>query len=158
MSKSYTSKSYFMRCKSLHSLPKFTSTITRFQVGNGLYVGVLLIIPVIMTIQNHRFEIFTLWDSWKHRPCDWHQTLIWVRRCDRLIGLLCEFSKQVNSFLSKGESLCKTERAKDTNPWSTICGRNIRNGNYQNARCQRAKDPYHDIKIHKKQGNIQSDK
>ena len=28
-SKSYMSKSYFLRCKSLHSLPKFTSTTTR---------------------------------------------------------------------------------------------------------------------------------
>ena len=34
-SKSYFFKSYFMRCKSLHSLPKFTSTTTRIQVGNG---------------------------------------------------------------------------------------------------------------------------
>ena len=59
-SKSYMSKSYFMRCKSLHSLPKFTSTTTRIQVGNGQYVGVLFIIPVIMTIQNHRSKIFTL--------------------------------------------------------------------------------------------------
>ena len=34
--------------------------MTRIQVGNGQYVGVLFVIPVIMTIQNHRFEIFTL--------------------------------------------------------------------------------------------------
>ena len=59
-SKSYMSKSYFLRCKSLHSWPKFTSTTIRIEVGNGQYVGVLLIIPVIMTIQKHRFEIFTL--------------------------------------------------------------------------------------------------
>ena len=59
-SKSYMSKSYFLRCKSLHSLPKFTSTTTRIQVGNGQYVGVLFVIPIIMTIQKHRFEIFTL--------------------------------------------------------------------------------------------------
>ena len=59
-SKSYMSKSYFLRCKSLHSLPKFTSTTTRIQVGNGQYVGVLFVIPVIMTTQKHRFEIFTL--------------------------------------------------------------------------------------------------
>ena len=59
-SKSYMSKSYFLRCKSLHSLPKFTSTTTRIQVGNEQYVGVLFVIPVIMTIQKHRFEIFTL--------------------------------------------------------------------------------------------------
>ena len=59
-SKSYMSKSYFMRCKYLHSLPKFTSITTRIQVGNGQYVRILFIILVIMTIQNHRFEIFTL--------------------------------------------------------------------------------------------------
>ena len=59
-SKSYMSKSYFLRCKSLHSLPKVTSTTTRIQVGNGQYVGVLFVIPVIMTIQKHRFGIFTL--------------------------------------------------------------------------------------------------
>ena len=59
-SKSYISKSYFMRCKILHSLSTFTSTIARIQVGNGQYVGVLFVIPVIMTIQNNRFEIFTL--------------------------------------------------------------------------------------------------
>ena len=59
-SKSYMSKSYFMRCKCLHSLPKFTPTTTRIEVGNGQYVSILFIIPVIMTIQNHRFDIFTL--------------------------------------------------------------------------------------------------
>ena len=59
-SKLYMSKSYFLRCKSLHSLPKFTSTTTRIQVGNRQYVGVLFVIAVIMTIQKHRFEIFTL--------------------------------------------------------------------------------------------------
>ena len=59
-SKLYMSKSYFLRCKSLHSLPKFTSTTTRIQVGNRQYVGVLFVIPVIMTIQKNRFDIFTL--------------------------------------------------------------------------------------------------
>ena len=59
-SKSYMTKSYFMKCKSLHSLPKFTSTMTRIQVENGQYIGVPFVISVIMTIQNHRFEIFTL--------------------------------------------------------------------------------------------------
>ena len=58
-SKLYVSKSYLLRCKSLHSLPKFTFTATRIKAGNGQYVGVLFVIPVIMTIQKHRFEIFT---------------------------------------------------------------------------------------------------
>ena len=41
-------------------MPKFTSTTRRIQVGNGQYVGVLFVIPVIITIQKHRFEIFML--------------------------------------------------------------------------------------------------
>ena len=58
--KSYMSKSYFLQCKLLHPMPKFISTTKRIQVGNGQYVGVLFVILVIITIQNHRFEIFTL--------------------------------------------------------------------------------------------------
>ena len=60
VSKSYMSKSYYMQCKSLHSMPKFTFTTRRIQVGNGQYVGVLFVIPVIIIIQKHTFEIFTL--------------------------------------------------------------------------------------------------
>ena len=54
------SKSYFLRCKNLHAMPKFTSTTRKMQTGNGQYAGVLFVIPVIITIQKHRFEIFTL--------------------------------------------------------------------------------------------------
>ena len=32
----------------------------RIQVGNGQYVSVLFIIPVIVEIAGHRFEIYTL--------------------------------------------------------------------------------------------------
>ena len=32
----------------------------RIQVGNGQYVSVLFIIPVIIEIAGHRFEIYTL--------------------------------------------------------------------------------------------------
>ena len=32
----------------------------RIQVGNGQYVSVLFVIPVIIVIHRHRFEIFTL--------------------------------------------------------------------------------------------------
>ena len=39
-------------------MSKFTSITRRIQVGNGQYVGVLFVIPVIVTIQKHRFEIF----------------------------------------------------------------------------------------------------
>ena len=55
-SKSFMSKSYYMHCKSLHSLPKSTSKMQRIQVGNGQFVSVLFIIPVIVDIHRPRFE------------------------------------------------------------------------------------------------------
>ena len=58
--KSCMSKSYYIRCKSLHVLAKFFSTTQRIQVGNGQYVTVLFVIPVIIDIYGHRFEVFTL--------------------------------------------------------------------------------------------------
>ena len=59
-SKSFMSKSFYMQCKSLHSLPKFASRTQRIQVGNGQCVSVLFIILVIVDIHRHRFEIYTL--------------------------------------------------------------------------------------------------
>ena len=59
-SKSFMSKSFYMGCKSLHSLPKFASKTQRIQVGNGQCVSVLFIIPVIVDIHRHRFEIYML--------------------------------------------------------------------------------------------------
>ena len=58
--KSYMSKSYYLQCKALHALPKLSSNIQRIQMGNGQYVSVLFVIPVIIDIHRHRFEIFTL--------------------------------------------------------------------------------------------------
>ena len=54
------SKSYYLRCKALHGLPKFASETQRIQVGNGQYVGILLVMPVIVEICSHRLEVFTL--------------------------------------------------------------------------------------------------
>ena len=59
-SKSYMLKSYYLRCKTLHDLPKFASKTQIIQVGNGQYVGVLFVIPVIIEINGHRLEVFTL--------------------------------------------------------------------------------------------------
>ena len=59
-SKSDMSKSFYMQCKCLHTLPKFSSHTHNIQVGNGQYVGILFVIPVIVDIHEHRFEIYTL--------------------------------------------------------------------------------------------------
>ena len=60
MSKSFMSKSFYMQCKSLHFLPRFASKTQRIQVGNGQCVSTLFIIPVIIDVHEHRFEIYTL--------------------------------------------------------------------------------------------------
>ena len=59
-SKFFMSKSFYMQCKSLHSLLKFASITQRIQVGNNQCVSVLFIIPVIVDIHEQRFEIYTL--------------------------------------------------------------------------------------------------
>ena len=59
-SKSYMSKSFYIRSKTLYALPKFAPATQRIQVGNGQYVSVLFIIPVIIEVYGHIFEVFTL--------------------------------------------------------------------------------------------------
>ena len=54
-------KSHSLCCKSLHSLPKFASKTQRIQVGNGQYVSVLFIVPIIIDRHGHRFEIYILY-------------------------------------------------------------------------------------------------
>ena len=60
VSKSFMYKTHNLRCKSLHSLPKFASKTQRIQAGNGQYVSVLFIILIVIDIHGHRFEIFKL--------------------------------------------------------------------------------------------------
>ena len=59
-SKSFMSKSHYLHCKTLHSLPKFASKTQRIQVGNGQFISVLFVIPIIVDIHGHRFEIYTI--------------------------------------------------------------------------------------------------
>ena len=54
------SKIHYLRCKSLHALPKFASGTQRIQVGNGQYVSMLFIVPMVIHIHGHRFVIFML--------------------------------------------------------------------------------------------------
>ena len=44
----------------MHDLPKFASKSQGIQVGNGQYVRVLFVIPVIVEICGHRLEVFML--------------------------------------------------------------------------------------------------
>ena len=53
-------KSFYICCKSLHSLPKFASKTQRIQVRNGQFVSALFVIPVIIDVHRQKFEICTL--------------------------------------------------------------------------------------------------
>ena len=66
---SFMSKSCYLDCKSLHSLPKVTSKMQRIWVGNGHYISVLFIMLIIVDIHGHRFEIYAL-VSEKHENVD----------------------------------------------------------------------------------------
>ena len=57
-SKSYMSKSFYLKCKTLQALPKFASNTQKIQVENDT-MDVLFLIPVIVDIHGHRFEVFT---------------------------------------------------------------------------------------------------
>ena len=54
------SNSHYIHCQSLQSLPKFASKTQRIQVGNEQYVSALFVIPLIINIHDHRFEVYTL--------------------------------------------------------------------------------------------------
>ena len=58
--KSFMSKTHYLKCKTLHSLPNLASKIQRIQVGNEHCFSVFFIIAIIIDIHDHRFEIFTL--------------------------------------------------------------------------------------------------
>ena len=55
---SFLSKSHYLCCKSLHSLPKFASRTQRIQAANGQFISILFIIPIIIDIHGHRFQIY----------------------------------------------------------------------------------------------------
>ena len=59
-SKSFMSKSHYLCCKSLHSLPKFMLKTQIIQVGNRHYVSMLFVIPKIIDIHGQRFKIYML--------------------------------------------------------------------------------------------------
>ena len=59
-SKLFMSKSHYLWCKSLHSLPKSAPKTQRIQAGNGQFISVLFVMPIVIDIHGHRFEIFTL--------------------------------------------------------------------------------------------------
>ena len=59
-SKCYMSRAYFEGNKLLHNLPRLKSTIKSLRVGNGNEVSAYFVIPVLLKIAAHKFEIYAL--------------------------------------------------------------------------------------------------
>ena len=51
---------YYLRNKSLHGLPRFSSKAKVIHIANGASVNIIFSIPFIMIIQGHIFEIYTM--------------------------------------------------------------------------------------------------
>ena len=134
--KSFVSKSYYMHCKSLHSLPEFTSKTQWIQVGNGQFVSVLFIIPVIVDIYGQRFEIYTL-VSEIHENVD---LVLGIKNVVKLEGVIkfarlhFQFLEQIFTHFSKRAYHAKTKRTEIDQGKSTIYRWDIRSSNYQNIR------------------------
>ena len=94
-SKSYMSKSFYMRHTHLHKCPKFHSTIRNLQVGNGELVAALFVIPFVFKIGKHFFEIYIL-------VSEIQQSM------DLIIGVK-------NMFEIEGEVSCRTSQFKFLN-------------------------------------------
>ena len=96
-SKSLMSKSHYLCCKSLHSLPKYASKTQRIQVGNGQFISVLFIITIIVHIYGNKFEIYML-------VSEIHENIDLVLGIKNILQLL----KQINIILSKRMHSIKT--------------------------------------------------
>ena len=121
-SKSFMSKIHYLRCKSLHSVPKFAYKTQRIQVGNGKYVSVLFIIPIVIDIHGHRFEIFMLLSE-IHENVD---LVLGIKNIFEIEGIIIlrescfSFLNRSMPFFEKGTSHIETKRTmvyKNRNPF-----------------------------------------
>ena len=136
--KSYMSKSYYLRYKCLHALSKFASNTQRIQVENGKYVGVLFVIPVIIDVHGHSFDIFTL-VSEIHENVD---LVLGIKNIFELEGVIdsCDscfsFLNRSNPFISKEKTKIKSKEQKlvMVEAPSTIFRGIIRNANSEGLR------------------------
>ena len=122
-SKFFVSKSFYMDCKSLHTLTKFAATTQKKQVGNRQCISVLFMIPVIIEVHNHRFEIYTL-VSEIHKNVD---LVLGIKNGFKLEGVInsrdCrfEFLNRSVPIYSEKEIILKPDEKKLVKVKSSIC-------------------------------------
>ena len=128
-------------------------------MGNGQYVSVLFVIPVIIDIHGHRFEIFTL-VSEIHDSID---LVMGMKNIFELEGMI-DLRDSCFSFLSRSIpffAVMTVEIAPDTKVGysrSSFHRRVIRNGCSIEFRHERANHKYDKIKVHQKQSSFEDHK
>ena len=103
-SKSFMSKSHYLHCMWLHSLPKFASKTQRIQVGNGQFICVLFIILIIVDIHGHRFRVYTLVSA-IHENVD---LVLGIKNLFELEGVINSWDCGCN-FLNRSILICPKE-------------------------------------------------
>ena len=154
-SKSFMSKSYYIHCKSLHSLPEFASKTQRIQVGNGQYVSVLFVIPAIIDVHGHRFEIYTL-VSEIHKKCRLsfkHKECFQIGRSDKFKRLLFQIFEWIITNFSNGPCNFETQGTEVNKSNSSVYRWNNKIGYDQNIRWRYSYHLVDKAKIYKQCGN-----
>ena len=59
-SKSYLSKTFYLRNECLHNIPKLSTRTENIMVGNGQLIPTMFVIPLMINIGDHIFEIYTI--------------------------------------------------------------------------------------------------
>ena len=122
VSKSFMSSSHYLQCESLHSLTKFASRTQRIQVGNGQFISVLFIIPIVIDIHGHRFEIYTV-VSEIHKNID---LVIGIKNIFELEGIINSWDCYFPTNFSKRVHDIETKRTEINKGGSAIYRWNIR--------------------------------
>ena len=111
------------------------SNTHRIQVGNGQYAGVLFVIPAIIDVHRHRFEIFTL-VSEIHENVD---LVLGIKNVFELEGVIAShnscfsFLNRSIQFFPRENTEILPKSTKDGSNRSPICRGIVRNGNNEKS-------------------------
>ena len=137
---------------------KCSSHMHRIQVGNGQYIGFLFVIPVIIDIHEHSFEVYTLVSD-IHENVD---LVLGIKNIFESEGVIdsCNscfsFLNRSIPFFPKEKTEIPTQDTKDGDSRSSIYRGIVRDGNYKCFRYDSTCYKHDEIEIHKKQGYLEN--
>ena len=97
------SKGFYDAYPILHSLPKYKPYTTTLEIGDGSYVPVNFIIPLIISFKDHTFEIYTLVNGSTNNKL----LLLGMKNVIEIEGVICARTFQLK-FLNRSAPLFPT--------------------------------------------------